>query len=172
MSDQCQGSITLYGVFPAEHLDELIQQIEDDGLGDDYGSDALQDTIEIRAYIEQCAANPKNKGLFLCGTSGSGEFDLFEKCVEWGVNFSAHYESGYEWMAGRRRVHDGVETSCLADNDGNPVAALWELRKFHEHGMIQALMDMLSFAGEHDLPPFEIQGRLARAAATVAEGKS
>jgi hypothetical protein len=168
MSDYSNGEITIGGVLPAEHLDEFIQLIIDDCLGPDYHNSFNEgETVEVRKYIEEAVENGER--LRLCGhdLAGGEAYGLQEKLQEWGVPYVASWEPGGEYGAGVKTWRPGMGDydSTWADEDGNALVSLYNLRQYLEKG--QTIADVLQEFEIFDprtLPPLKIAGSLGRLA--------
>lgn len=116
MSDRVSATIAIGGVVPAGQFEALLDAIESEALGPDWG-EIFETRAEIAAHI---AANTDGVDLYAHEVA-AGEFqELQAFCAEYGLVYRLTYDGyGGDWGPETRLHHaDGSQETCSLDRDG------------------------------------------------------
>jgi hypothetical protein len=115
VSDRVSAKIVIGGRAPAASLDALLDAIETEGLGPDWG-EVFDDRPGMLAHIR---ANID--GVELCADQvAHGEFPHLQAlCARLGLSYRLVYDGfGSAWGPAIRLRHAGIEETCSLDADG------------------------------------------------------
>lgn len=150
MGNRVNASIAVGGQAPLGWRDALLDVIESERLGPDWG-DSFATRDELVTYLQ---AKPHGPILYGVEVNG-GEFGQLQAfCADHGLVYQLVYDGyGGEWGAGMRIRHaDGTEETCSLDADGGDACIT---RGTIGHLALTGLDDVLAYLERFDrfLPP-------------------